>query len=126
MLRATLPALALVLAGVVAGCSSNSQADTANVDDDAGGGSGNPSASDASASGYDSGGGGSGGQHDSGSGGGNQCVGHCTSDQDCQNSCPSLPNGVMCCDVPSGSCYGSQTPQCPTSNTTDGGNPPGY
>jgi hypothetical protein len=50
----------------------------------------------------------SGGSSSNGGGddGSQQCMSGCTSDQDCQNSCPAAPNGgVNCCDVPSGMCF---------------------
>ena len=50
-------------------------------------------------------------QQDSGSQG--QCVPTCTSDQDCENSCPLVPNGVNCCDTSTGICYAFASTTCP-------------
>jgi len=48
---------------------------------------------------------------DSGSQG--QCVMNCTSDMDCQNSCPMVPSGVNCCDTATGVCYAYAQSSCP-------------
>lgn len=107
------------------GCASN-PSDTA-IGDVTGDGGDNSSGDSGSYTTYDSGSG-----HDSGNtngdGGTGQCVSHCTTDTDCQNSCAPLPNGVSCCDIPSGSCYGAQGQTCPTPTQGggDGGQPPGY
>lgn len=43
-----------------------------------------------------------------------QCVTNCTSDLDCQNSCPAVTNmGVNCCDVATGFCYAYAQSSCP-------------
>ena len=42
-----------------------------------------------------------------------QCVPSCTSDTDCQNSCPSVPNGINCCDTATGICYANASSSCP-------------
>lgn len=42
-----------------------------------------------------------------------QCVQQCTSDQDCANSCPLVPNGVNCCDTSTGICYAYSGTACP-------------
>ena len=42
-----------------------------------------------------------------------QCVPSCTSDTDCQNSCPSVPNGINCCDTATGICYANASSTCP-------------
>jgi hypothetical protein len=47
-------------------------------------------------------------------GGGGTCVPSCSSDSDCQNSCPPVAGGVNCCDSMSGMCFPSQTAACPT------------
>ncbi len=44
-----------------------------------------------------------------------QCVQQCTSDQDCQNSCPLVPNGTNCCDTSTGICYAYAGTSCPVS-----------
>jgi hypothetical protein len=48
---------------------------------------------------------------DSGSQG--QCVPSCSTDQDCENSCPMVPNGVNCCDTSTGICYAYAATACP-------------
>ena len=47
--------------------------------------------------------------------GGQQCVSQCTSDDDCANSCPQVPNGVNCCDTSTGICYAYSSSSCPVS-----------
>ncbi len=42
-----------------------------------------------------------------------QCVTNCTSDTDCQNSCPNVPNGINCCDTATGVCYANASSTCP-------------
>ena len=42
-----------------------------------------------------------------------QCVPQCTTDQDCENSCPAVPNGVNCCDTSTGICYAYAGQACP-------------
>lgn len=42
-----------------------------------------------------------------------QCVNTCASDQDCENSCPAVPNGVNCCDTSTGICYAYSSTICP-------------
>ena len=42
-----------------------------------------------------------------------QCVSSCTSDLDCQNSCPDVPNGINCCDTATGICYANASSTCP-------------
>lgn len=50
---------------------------------------------------------------------GTQCVSNCTTDQECQLSCPAAPfNGINCCDTSSGVCYASSTSSC---GAVDGG-----
>jgi hypothetical protein len=63
-------------------------------------------------SGSDSGKNDSGTNQDSGNQGG-QCVPSCTSDLDCQNSCPNVPNGINCCDTATGICYANAASSCP-------------
>lgn len=53
----------------------------------------------------------SGGKQDTGTT--EQCVPTCTSDQDCENSCPQVPNGVNCCDTSTGICYAYASNVCP-------------
>ncbi|HEY1960747.1 MAG TPA: hypothetical protein VGH28_34280 [Polyangiaceae bacterium] len=50
----------------------------------------------------------------------NQCVPSCTSDQDCESSCPSVPNGVNCCDTSTGICYAFASSVCPAPVTDAG------
>jgi hypothetical protein len=52
-----------------------------------------------------------GGGNDSGQQG--QCVPTCSSDMDCQNSCPTVPNGINCCDTSTGICYAYASTTCP-------------
>ncbi len=42
-----------------------------------------------------------------------QCVSQCTSDTDCESSCPNVPNGVNCCDTSTGICYAYSANACP-------------
>jgi hypothetical protein len=42
-----------------------------------------------------------------------QCVSQCTTDDDCANSCPQVPNGVNCCDTSTGICYAYSASSCP-------------
>ena len=42
-----------------------------------------------------------------------QCVSQCTTDDDCANSCPQVPNGVNCCDTSTGICYAYSDTVCP-------------
>jgi hypothetical protein len=39
--------------------------------------------------------------HDTGA----RCVATCTSNADCQGSCPTAPSGMNCCDITTGVCY---------------------
>jgi hypothetical protein len=56
-----------------------------------------------------------------------QCVAKCTSDLECQNSCPAAPAGIYCCDVSAGTCYANSNSSCPVvSDGGDGGNTPAY
>ena len=41
------------------------------------------------------------------------CVPTCSTDQDCQNSCPAVPNGINCCDTSTGICYAYASQVCP-------------
>jgi hypothetical protein len=70
---------------------------------------------DGTISGDDAGNGSSGGGSSSGgSSGGGTCASNCTSDQECQNSCPAAPSGsVNCCDVGSGTCMMMNQATCP-------------
>ena len=48
-------------------------------------------------------------------GGGSQCTSQCTSDQDCQNSCPDPgQGGLNCCDSQTGICYVESSSTCPS------------
>jgi hypothetical protein len=106
-------AISLLAASALTGCASDSAPTNEGNPLDDGGGTG----TDASSISYDSGNPNPG--NDSGNGG--QCVSHCTSDLDCQNSCPAVTGGSNCCDVPTGHCYASPTATCPTPNL-DAGN----
>ena len=48
------------------------------------------------------------------------CFGVCTSDSFCQSACGPMPGSEYCCDLPTGACYPTSGPSCPTS-TLDGG-----
>jgi hypothetical protein len=69
----------------------------------------------------------SGGEQDSGSAGndtgtssGGGTCGACTTDSDCQSSCPPVAGGgTNCCDVGSGVCYATTQNTCPV--PSDGG-----
>jgi hypothetical protein len=92
-----------------------------------GGSSGSNSSSGGSSSGESSSGSSNGGEEDSGtvedtgssssdsSSGGGTC-GACTTDQECQSSCPPVSGGqgTNCCDVGSGVCYATTQSTCPT------------
>jgi len=54
-------------------------------------------------------------------GGGQQCVQSCTSDLDCQNSCPTVPQGENCCDTSTGICYAYSSTTCPVPVSGDAG-----
>ncbi len=44
----------------------------------------------------------------------NACVAlQCTSDVDCQNTCPPVQNGVECCDTATSQCYAYAQTSCP-------------
>ena len=49
-----------------------------------------------------------------------QCVSNCTSDLDCQNSCPLVPSGINCCDTATGVCYAYSSNACPVPVTDAG------
>jgi hypothetical protein len=56
------------------------------------------------------------------SGNGKACKANCTSDAECQSTCPPAPNnGLNCCDRGSGVCFASSTGTCTTSTGGDGG-----
>ena len=44
---------------------------------------------------------------------GPMCVASCTTDAQCQNSCPVLTNGIHCCDSATNTCFPSQAMMCP-------------
>jgi hypothetical protein len=53
---------------------------------------------------------------------GTKCVTTCTTDTECQNSCPVNPNGgANCCDTATGTCYGSADQACIAANNNDAG-----
>jgi hypothetical protein len=37
----------------------------------------------------------------------------CTQDTDCQSACPTVSNGIECCDTATGSCYAYAQMMCP-------------
>ena len=50
------------------------------------------------------------------------CISPCTSDDECQRTCPPVPGArISCCDVSTGTCYASRV-DCPA--PIDGGEPP--
>ncbi len=55
-----------------------------------------------------------------------KCVTSCTKDADCANSCPSIPNGVQCCDTNTKACFGSKTLSCPKPADAGIDPPPSY
>jgi len=56
----------------------------------------------------------------SGSSSGGQSCGSCTTDSECQSSCPPVQGGgTNCCDTGSGVCYATTQTTCPS--PTDGG-----
>jgi hypothetical protein len=60
-----------------------------------------------------------------GSTGGGQCMPNCTSDQDCQSTCPAVAGALNCCDTTSGVCFTSSESACPdTSGSGEGGTAP--
>jgi hypothetical protein len=38
----------------------------------------------------------------------------CTTDTECQSTCPLVPNGIECCDTSTGGCYSWAATMCPT------------
>ena len=116
-------ALAVALAAPsLGGCATDSA--TNGTDFDAGSGtddSGGGTPDDSGTTPYDSGT----TSNDTGTGTG-QCVAHCTTDNDCQSSCPGVDGGVSCCDTASSVCFNSATAACPAPAVDGGGPPPGY
>lgn len=55
-----------------------------------------------------------------------KCVSTCATDADCGNSCPSVPNGVQCCDTQTKTCWTSKTSTCPSPTNTSDDPPPAY
>jgi hypothetical protein len=79
-------------------------------------GTGSSSGSTSSSGGSSSGGSSSGGTSSSGGG----SCGACTTDSECQSSCPPVQGGgTNCCDVGSGVCYATTQNTCPV--PSDGG-----
>jgi hypothetical protein len=52
-----------------------------------------------------------------------RCVPVCSTDADCQTSCPPNPNPTLpvCCDTGTATCFNSSVPMCPPPSTTDAG-----
>lgn len=50
-----------------------------------------------------------------------ECVGSCTTDDDCANSCPSVSTGANCCDTNTGECYRESASVCPVHEPDNGG-----
>ena len=123
----SLAAFSLSAGAFLVACSSGDPSGGDFAFGDAGTGSSSGSASSSgSSSDRDSGGGyeyDSGSNEDTGTGsssGGGTC-GACTTDQECQSSCPPVSggSGTNCCDVGSGVCYATTQNTCPT--PSDGG-----
>jgi hypothetical protein len=48
------------------------------------------------------------------------CTPSCTSDSECENSCPAAPSGgINCCDTSSGVCFANTSSTCPASGGND-------
>lgn len=54
-----------------------------------------------------------------------QCVSTCSTDADCQNSCPSVANGIQCCDQNTKKCFATSQAQCPAPEQPPS-DPPAY
>jgi hypothetical protein len=125
----SLAALTLSAGAVLVACSSgDSGSGEFNFGDGGTGSSGSERDSGGGGNEYDSGGGGdydSGSNEDTGTTGGGDSgggtCGACTTDQECQSSCPPVSGGqgTNCCDVGSGVCYATTQSTCPT--PSDGG-----
>lgn len=61
---------------------------------------------------------------------GNQvCTPSCTSDSDCQSTCPSTGGATACCDLSTNTCFNSTEATCPAPASDDAGAdgaPPAY
>lgn len=61
---------------------------------------------------------------------GNQvCTPSCTSDSDCQSTCPSTGGATACCDLSAHTCFNTTEAACPVPATDDAGAdgaPPAY
>jgi len=110
--------VSILILGLVSACASTGDATTVETDGGVGGGGDANVAADT-------------GTHDSGTanhdsatadtGGGMVCMANCTSDSECQSSCPPAPNnGVNCCDIGSGVCFASSQSTCPMSGADSG------
>jgi hypothetical protein len=55
-----------------------------------------------------------------------KCVSKCSSDDDCQNSCPSPSSGAYCCDEATGTCYNNASSTCPQPSPDAGDPGPAY
>ncbi len=107
-----------VAAALVAACASDSPAEI--VEDD-GGTVEQPDSGPAPVA-HDSGGG---SKADTSAKDAGKCVAQCTSDSECQNSCPVVTSGINCCDTTTGTCYPASTSTCPVPQP-DSGQPPPY
>ena len=45
------------------------------------------------------------------------CAPKCTTDQECQSSCPESTGNPYCCDLATTTCYQSTLPMCPANQT---------
>jgi len=54
---------------------------------------------------------------------GGACPSSCTTDSDCQATCPAVPMALNCCDTVTSACFTSASAQCPdqTSTSADSG-----
>lgn len=110
--------VSIFVVALVAACADSGDS-TLGAGGDDGGGSLDSGNKFDSGGGHDSGNlvGDSGGQDSGGQDSGGGCVSNCTSDTNCQNSCPAVPNGgTNCCDTGSGVCFATSQSTCPSGN----------
>ncbi len=55
-----------------------------------------------------------------------QCVATCSQDSDCQNSCPTVTNGIQCCDQNTKKCFATSQSVCPKPQEDAGTEAPAY
>lgn len=125
--------VAVLLSAAATACAANGEPDVGDGDDAGGpvtdsggyGGGDSTSGGDSASSGYDSGSSDTGtttydtGTTDTGTTTG-VCTPSCTSDQECESSCPAAPSGgTNCCDTSSGVCFANTSSTCPASGGND-------